>query len=140
MEKEDINKNKENNILDVIDIYKYNFNIIELEEIDKIDENDDEEINKSYKENMDDNLKIIKNYEKNRKSIYNEIINESKKIYKMGNLKLIKRLMYEILYIEKINFSETYTIFNSMKNIIYIFEDYAWNIISILIQTFLMNY
>ena len=110
-------KKDENNI---IDIYKFDFNI---------------DLNQNYNqiyEPKGDNQTILKIFEVNRNIIYNCLINDINKIYKLLNIKLIKRLIYELITIDDITFSDIKNIFNYMKNIVYIFEsicmEYYFNV------------
>ena len=75
--------------------------------------------NNSYK--FDFYLEIIKNNHKMDNN-YNNIINEIINKYKIINIKLIKRLIYEIITSEYIEFSDIKNNIEEMKNIVYIYE------------------
>ena len=93
----------------------------ELEEIERIKiemKNEHKEKEKKIKNNID--------------KIYNDLKEESKKIFNILNIKLSKRLIYEILYLNIIKLPEAKDIFISIKNIEYIYEtlcmEYYFNI------------
>ena len=114
------NKTKEEN--NIIDIYKFDFNI-----------ESSSNNNNTFFESKGDNEKKLKIFEKNRNKIYNDLMNETNKIYKLLNIKLIKRLIYDLISLDNITFSEIKNIFNNnIKNIVYIYEvicmEYYFNI------------
>ena len=82
--------------------------------------------------NKEENKKqILENFKYNRNELYNEIISNTK-IHKILNLKLIKRLIYDILYSDSIEMTELEKIFEKYENIVYIYEvlcmEYYFNI------------
>ena len=119
-QKDKIKNENKNNSNYILDIYKFNFNTI----------NKDENLGKTKDEKEDS--KKLEIFEKNRNRIYNDFINETKIIYNILNIKLIKRLIYEILSIDSIQIDEVEILFGNIKNIVYIFEvlcmEYYFNI------------
>ena len=81
---------------------------------------------------VNENEKKLEKYNENINNIYNEIINNSEQIFTLLNVKLIRRLIYDILCLDSIKLSEIEIIFNNMKEIVFIFEllcmEYYYNI------------
>ena len=131
IEQDKYHKNESNDNIDIVDIYKFNFSLSTL--------NEPPDSSSSFKGDI--NELII--FENNKNKIYEEIINESNIIYNMANIKLIKRLIYEILYIDSIKISEIKIIYNPFKDIIDIFEslcmEYYFNISMDLSNEFLKD-
>ena len=128
-----INRNKElknNNIIDnlILDITPQKENTDKVAnkkemnldlDLDVIDLNCLFYNEKQYKE------KILKQFEENRLKKYYEFVNKFKKlkIYKIANIKLAKRLLYEILCLDFIQLHEVKNIYGDTHEIISIFED-----------------
>ena len=64
----------------------------------------------------------LKKYKINIDKIYNELKNESKALFKILNIKLSKRLIFDILFNDKIKIVETENIFKDINDIIYIYD------------------
>ena len=90
------------------------------------------QVNQLINEGKSNNMAIEEKDENNINKIYNELMNETENIYKILNIKLIKRLIYEILSLDYITISEVKGIFDNMKNIVNIFKtlcmEYYFNI------------
>ena len=103
----------------IVDIYKLNLNIKKPphENKDDMDEMDENE---------------LKKYEENRIKKYNELIDDIHNFYNLGNIKIIKRLIYDMICFDIIQISELEDISNNMEDIIYILEvlimEYYYNI------------
>ena len=81
-----------------------------------------------------DNIERIRNYLNNEKEeklrkykmnidkIYNELKNESKDLFKILNIKLSKRIIFDILFNNKIKIEDTENIYKDINDIIYIYE------------------
>ena len=97
----------------------------------------EEEIEEVYRiqYEMTDEYKEKEKKEKNKNNInkiYNDLKDESKKIFNILNIKLSKRLIYDIIYFDFIKLSELENIFTNLKNVLYIYEvlcmEYYFNI------------
>ena len=100
----------------LINNYKFNFTI---------------ETKKENENKKVDGCSII-NYDYNFNKKYCELIDDTQTIYHIGNIKLIKRMICDILYCNSIKISEFENIYGDIKNIVYIFEvlciEYYFNI------------
>ena len=121
-------KDKKNNN-NFNEVYSFDFNINDINENILNKEYFKSEINKKDEENK---IQIIEDYNGMTKKIYNELISESKKIFNLLNIKLIKRLIYQIFYLEPIKLSDLKIIFQDIKNFANIYEvlcmEYYFNI------------
>ena len=74
---------------------------------------------KQYLKNKNQSKDILKKYDTNRIRIYSELKDESINLFTILNIKLIKRLIFDIQSLDYIKLSEQENIF---KNIMYIYE------------------
>ena len=105
------NENNNNNINDVHKFYpcfKFDFYINDFKDINSRKNNEN-------KNDLKQDNNIINN-------VNNDIINESKKKYNILNIKIVKRLIYDIIYLKSIELSEIKNIVEEIENIIYIYE------------------
>ena len=65
---------------------------------------------------------ILEDFKNNREKIFNEIENDLPTIHKLLNLKLIKRLIYDILCHDSIKIFELEKIFGNYEHLVYIYE------------------
>ena len=95
-----------------------------------LNEKEDEPNTILYLKKENKNL-IIEDLNYNRNELYDEITSNVK-MHKLFNLKLIKRLIYDILYIDCIEVSELEKTFEKYDNLVYIYEvlcmEYYFNI------------
>ena len=123
-----------------INIYKFDFVVNEDE--NNIDNNPEENSNEKNK-----NKKKYEDFKENRNRLYKNIKNQLQ-IYKLLNIKLVKRLIYDILYLQSIKISELEKIFGDIENIIYIYEvlcmeyyfNIKYNLSNVLLKSKLRNY
>ena len=147
----DINTNESNmeNSSSIVDIFKLNYNTNELFKNKKdkkiifkndiININSDGEIETEDRllqccnENIENNEEnSLKQYEINRNKKYTELINDIQSFYGLGNIKIIQRLIYDIICLDLIKLEEIQLISENIEKIIYIIEvlcmEYYFNI------------